>query len=136
MILRMWRSVLILAGCSLFLAGCGAGSSGCTLTENLAVSPASATADHSSASPGNQIHFTAFVSPSAPPGCPIPEWVAQATPVWTNPEPLEISISSAQSVNNGLATCLAATSGPVTLTATIPDPGTTPITKTTTLTCQ
>jgi hypothetical protein len=132
---RMRTTLLLLAGCSVFLAGCGAGSSDCTLTTLLTVGPATATADHAATAPGNQQQFSAYVDPSTQPGCPIPQWVAKASPTWTNPAPLAISISSAQDQTNGLATCLAATTGAVTLTATV-GTGLTAQTKTVALTCK
>jgi hypothetical protein len=131
----MVRTLLVLAGCSVFLAGCGVASPSCTLTDILEVSPSTATANHSAAPPGNQQQFSAVIQPTGPPGCPIPQYVAEAFPVWTNPDPLAISISSAQNQTNGLATCLTATDGAVTLTATVGS-GQSTQTKTVSLTCQ
>jgi hypothetical protein len=133
--LRVKRTLLVLAGCSVFLAGCGAASPDCTLSYVLEVSPATATANHSAAPPGNQQQFRALSQPTAGPGCAIPAYGVEALPVWTNPDPLAISISSAQNQTNGLATCLTATDGAVTLTATV-GTGQTAQTKTVSLTCQ
>jgi hypothetical protein len=131
----MRTPLFLLAGCSLFLTGCGIGSPNCTLTTLLTVGPSTATADHAATAPGNQQQFSAEIAPATQSGCPIPEWVAKALPTWTNPDPLEISISSAQDDTNGLATCLATTNGAVTLTATV-GTGSTAQTKTVSLTCK
>ena len=127
--------LLVLAGCSVFLAGCGAASPICNMTDVLEVSPATATADHSATPPGNQQQFSAVLAPTGPPGCPIPQVVLLVYPTWTNPAPLAISISSAQDKTNGLATCLKATTGAVTLTATT-GTGLTAQSKTVALTCK
>jgi len=37
---------------------------------------------------------------------------------WSNPDPLDVTVSSAADFTNGLATCKNTTAGPVTLTAT------------------
>ena len=91
----------------------------CTLTYTLEVNPAAATADHLAKSPDNQQKFYSESEASAAPGCPLPANMGLASPAWTNPAPLAISISSAKDQTNGLATCLASTTGPVTLTATV-----------------
>ena len=132
---RMRTALLLLAACSVLLAGCGAASPNCTLTYVLSVSPATATADHAATPPGNQQKFYAALEPSAAPGCPVPQNVGIAYPAWTNPAPLAISISSAQDQTNGLATCLKATTGAVTLTATV-GTGLTAQSKTVQLTCK
>ena len=131
----MIRTRLVLVAFSLLLSGCGAQSPNCVLTNVFKVGPLTATADHSAAPPGNQQQFTAGLFPTAAPFCPIPLDVARLTPIWTNPDPLAISISSAQNTTNGLATCLTATTGPVTLSATI-GKGQNVHTKTVTLTCK
>jgi len=110
---------LCLAGA---LSGCAAGAggtSGCTITTTLAVGPASGTADHSAAAPGNQQKFTATeLSSSITPGCAVPAVVPIVYPAWTSSDPIDVTVSSAADSTNGLATCVNATLAPVTLTAT------------------
>jgi len=84
----------------------------------LRVTPATATADHMAAPPGNQVQFSSVEGAGIVAGCPINNVLRLVYPIWTNPEPLDITISSAQDATNGTAVCLSATSGPVTLTAT------------------
>ena len=131
----MSRKLLILAGCSVLLAGCGAASPNCTLSDVLSVFPATATADHAATPPGNQLKFSVGLAPTAAPGCPIPQYIAIAYPAWTNPDPSAISISSAHDQTNGLATCLKATTGASTLTATV-GTGQTAQSKTVSLACK
>jgi hypothetical protein len=116
--------------------GCGAASPNCTLTPELGLSPASATANHAAAAPGNQQKFTAdegFTTAQA--GCGVPQIVALVYPAWTVSDPLDVTISSAQDQTNGLAKCVNATAGPVTLTAT-EGIGPTALQKSVQLTCQ
>jgi len=116
----MKKTLLALTVCSLVPVGCAnPGSVVCNSTGNtFAVSPATATANHSSAAPGNQAQFSSTLTPTYPAGCPVPAIVVAAYPTWTNPDPLDISISSAQNSTNGLAVCSGMTSGAVTLTST------------------
>ncbi len=101
------------------------------------VSPTSATADHTQASPANQVKFQATVAPTASPGCAVPNWIMTAAPTWTNPDPRDISIdSSSDTSTNGVATCLGATNGAVTLTASFTLGTNAPVTQTATLTCN
>jgi hypothetical protein len=115
------KSLLVLAAGCLLLSGCAAvngSGSGCTTSMAFSTEPATATANHSAAPPGNQQKFTAQLSPTAPAGCPIPALSALAYPTWNNPDALDITISSAPDATNGVATCNSSTSGAVTLTAT------------------
>lgn len=107
----------------MLLSGCAAvnssGSTSCTAGFAFNASPATATANHTAAAPGNQQKFNAIISPTvSPAGCPLPAYEVLVSPTWTNPDPLDISISSAQDETNGTATCNSSTSGAVTLTAT------------------
>jgi hypothetical protein len=78
------------------------------------VNPASATADHAAAAPGNQTQF--FVAyKGVPNGCAFSQVVPQAD--WTVSDTTDVSISSAKDGTNGIATCLHATSGAATVTA-------------------
>lgn len=101
------------------------------------VAPASATVNHSAAPPANQVQFIATQAPTAPPGCPVPQWIRRVYPAWSNPDPTDITISSANDSTNGTAICKGATSGAVTLTGTISSAsGSDPITKSVQLTCK
>lgn len=121
------------------LTGCAGGSPNCTPTYSFEVSPLTGTASHSAAAPGNQLKFTGSQLSSYPSGCAEPA-VAAATPLgyyaWTVSDPLDVTISSAQDSTNGLATCVNATAGAVTVTATDVTSPTTTLTKTASLTCQ
>ncbi|HZL29232.1 MAG TPA: hypothetical protein VFC39_22090 [Acidobacteriaceae bacterium] len=115
------RRLVALSGCMLLLAGCGAVPNPgpqCVPTLELRVTPTAATADHMATPPGNQVVFGAVEGDGIVAGCPINNVVRLARPIWTNPDPLDISISSAQDATNGTAVCLSSTSGPVRLTAT------------------
>ncbi len=107
---------------SALLTGCGAAAPGCIGKSYLNISPSLGTADSSAKAPGNQQQFTAavgetFSSPYST--CAVPANEQLVHPVWTNPDPLHISISSADDSTNGLATCKGPTSSPITLTATL-----------------
>jgi len=125
---------------SLLLTGCAVNASTgqqCTNGLAMSISPASATADHAQTAPANQVKFQATVSPTASPGCAVPNWVMTAAPTWTNPDPKNISIDSSSDTSaNGVATCLGTTNGPVTLTASYTMPSEPMVTQTVTLTCK
>lgn len=139
------RTALALTACCccLTLAGCAVNSSSSTCHPNavpvsLSVGPAtgqSATPDHSAAPPGNQVQFTAIVAPDPGPGCPVPQWLLKANAAWTVSDSKEVQISSAADDTNGLATCLAATDGPATVTGVVTYSGFT-LTNTSTITCN
>ena len=133
----MKKTLLALIVCSLVPVGCAdPGSVVCNNTAmTFAVAPATATANHSSAAPGNQVQFKSTLAPTPQAGCPTPTFIAVAYPTWTNPDPLDISISSAQDSTNGTAVCSGMTSGTVTLTATETTPQQTYM-QNVTLTCQ
>jgi hypothetical protein len=139
MVSRMRRTLLALAGCSGLLAGCGAGGTpGCVGTDSVSASPATATADHAAAPPGNEQQFSVVEGESfsnASGICAVPAVVRLVYPVWTSPDPLNITISSANDASNGLAVCKNATAGPVTLTATS-GTGATALTASVQLTCK
>lgn len=84
--------------------GCGGSSSNsCFITA--IVTPASATADHNAASPGNQVQFSTSSTVSG--NCPL---IADTLGTWSTSDPGNTSISGA-----GLATCLSATTTPATI---------------------
>ena len=130
------KQLIALSVCVLFLAGCGAvPAPQCDSSLQLRVTPATAAADHLAAPPGNQVQFSSVEGMGIVAGCPINALLRIARPVWTNPAPLDISISSAQDATNGTAVCLSSTSGPVTLTAT-DSTVTPPLSGQVTLTCN
>jgi len=90
--------------CGLLAAGCGGATpQSCTITANVA--PAVATADHALAAPGNQVQFSAQSSVAG--NCPLsPD--TQGT--WSTSDTINTSINQ-----QGLATCLGATSTPATI---------------------
>ena len=108
---------MLAAGCAA-LTGCAAGSPGANCTGGFAVSvsPASATATAGAMPPGNQVQFVGTARATAPPGCPVPALVQLEYAAWTNPDPKDIQISSANDNSNGVAVCTGPTAGPVTLT--------------------
>ncbi len=122
---------------ALYLCGCGGKpTTNCEISVVIAVSPTSAVANHAASPPGNQVQFIATASPTAPPGCAVPTWIAKAYGTWANPDPIAIQISSANDATNGTAVCKAATNGAVTLTGTFTQLVPAPVTKTVQLTCN
>jgi len=96
---------MLLATSCLLSIGCGGSQRDCTVT-NL-VSPASATADHTSPSPGNVVQFIPIRK--APSGCAIATVMPLGT--WTTSDALNTLID----VNTGKATCIGATPSPATI---------------------
>jgi hypothetical protein len=84
----------------------------------LSVTPNVATTSHSAAFPTNQVQFEGVVRLTAPQGCPVPNVALQDYAAWTNPDPINIQISSANDATNGTAVCKGPTNGAVTLTGT------------------
>jgi hypothetical protein len=130
------RPLLPLALATAGLTGCGVASPACTLTSAFIVEPATATASHSVTAPGNQVQFFSEIAPKpSAANCPVPQYVIAARPAWINPDPLDITISSANDETNCTAVCNSATTGPVTLTASVGTQGTLS-TQTAKFTCQ
>lgn len=111
----------------------GCGSSPCKVTA-ITISPSAATIDHASPAPGNQQTFTAFPNNN---GCAGPggTLVRYTDAVWTSSDPTNAPISNTAGVTYGVATCLNAVNGPVTITATRTNSGQTLVGKAT-LTCN
>jgi hypothetical protein len=118
-----------------FIAGCGGSSTpDCTTAVALGILPSPATADHSAASPGNQVQFLGF--DTLPAGCePLPGPIRPDLK-WTVSDPVNVSIGNTQNVDYGLATCKNATAAAVTVTATGPNSKDATITGTSALTCK
>jgi hypothetical protein len=133
----MGAMLALAIGCGL-LTGCavngGTGQS-CEGGLKLMVSPATGTADHTQAAPGDQVKFASTVAPTAPPGCAVPQWLLLASSTWTSTDAKDIQISSANDATNGLATCVGPTNGAATVTATFTLGGNT-VSGTSSLTCK
>ena len=106
---------------TLVIASCG--NDQCTVI-SMAVDPSAGTADHNALPPGNQQQF--FSDGTMTSNCPAPP---METPVrrglqdvtWTVSDTTNVSISNnTQDGTLGVATCLGATAGPATVTATLP----------------
>jgi hypothetical protein len=145
----MRRSIYLLAvfastTTGVSIVGCAAGNTptDCSGLYVLNVSPTAATADHSATAPGNQVQFQGAYGAfgKAPAGCAISNVVVKEYATWQNPDPLDISISSAIDETNGTAVCTGTTAGPITLTGSFAPnsvpPATTTTVKTVTLTCR
>lgn len=122
------------------LAGCGGRTSvDCTTATALSISPASATADHAAAAPGDQMVFVGFDDLSTrPPACgPVNILQAQRQDLkWTVSDPANVTIGNTLNVDYGKATCVNATAAPVTVTASGLNTKGATITGTSTLSCK
>ena len=102
------------------VASCGGGGP-CTVI-GLNVTPKNSTANHSAASPGNAIQF--FATTVVPSGCVNTANAsdAQSLPrvTWSVSDPVNVSISNTLDGTAGTATCLNATAGAITVTASFP----------------
>lgn len=122
---------LLLAVVSVTAIGCG--SSSCKVTA-ITISPSAATIDHTSPAPGNQQPFSAFPNNN---GCAAPGvFLARYTDAaWSSSDPTNAPISNSAGATYGVATCLNAVNGPITITATRTSSGQTLVGKAT-LTCN
>ena len=91
-----------------FLASCGGYDNSCAITA--AVTPATTTADHNASTPGNQAQFS--IKSAVTGNCPL---VADKIGTWSTSDTVTVTISN-QAPTQGLATCVSATSDPVTIT--------------------
>ena len=114
--------------------GCGSSQQNCNLTA-LSVSPLSATADHATSTPGNQVQF--FAGPITKGQCGAGGCVNCWGQTWTVSDPVDVSISN-NANDSGTATCLGSTNAAVTITATAPvsSKSSQTVTGTATLTCK
>jgi hypothetical protein len=120
--------------CLLFI-GCGGlpQDPSCAITA-IHISPATATADHTAASPGNAQHFDAFET-NASNGCMFQASALQHA-TWTLSDAVNAEIGNQQNVNYGTATCINAAPAPITVTATVPTGNGSNVSATATLTCN
>ena len=106
------------------IGGCGSGGTPqqqqCTVSYPLTVTPLAATLDHMDAATANQIKFRGVAyAVSVPASCPQrTDLGALEYATWSNPDPTDVQISSAYDDSNGVASCVNATAGTVTLTGT------------------
>lgn len=98
------------------------------------VSPGAATVDHAAAPPGNGQQFSAFIA-SEPSGCAF-ALSNLTTVVWSVSDPVNVSISNVQGLTYGVATCKAATTGPVIVTGTLSQTNFPNVSSTASLTCN
>lgn len=131
--MKTWLCSAVCFLFSLLAAGCGGHTTppDCSL-QQITVSPLSATANHLS-SPGNTQQFLAFGMAS--PGCAVIQ--SNLTNVtWSVSDTTNVSISNVHDITFGVATCKAATAGPVTVTASMPSAKGGNIVATASLTCN
>jgi hypothetical protein len=91
------------------LPGCGGTGAADTCSITAVVAPATATADHALAPPGNQAQFSATSTVTG--NCPM---VPDKLGTWSTSDPLNTTISS-PSPMQAVATCVHATSTPATI---------------------
>jgi len=87
----------------------------CAAFPHQTVTPAAAVADHNAAPPGNQAQFT-FPLTQLPAGCAQAQFVV--SPYWVSSDPISAPIGNAPGATDGVATCVGATTVPVTISTT------------------
>ena len=96
---RLWIFEILV----LITAACSVASAECNI--HTAIAPATATADHAAAAPGNEVQFS--LTSTVEGNCPmIPDRIGE----WSTSDPASTMIST-----KGLATCANATPEPVTI---------------------
>jgi len=118
------------------IAALGCGGAGDCGPVGVSVSPNTAAADHSTAPPGNQQKFVAFNSFPVKQGCPAITAAMLNNVTWSTSDPSDVSISNTQGPTYGVATCINAVSGSVTITATQPQQDGGTFTGAASLTCK
>ncbi len=103
-----WFAFVLLVPLAALSASCGSSpNKQCVIST--ATLPQSATADHTLIAPGDQVQFS--LQSSTVGMCPMPP---DFMGVWSTSDPVNTSISN-QAPTQGLATCLNATTAPVTI---------------------
>ena len=117
---RVKQSVplVVLFSFAIFLLSCGNGGVFCFFNSVNVSATASSTADHSAIAPGNQVHFVAFGS-GLTAGC-VAAQSNLMNVTWSVSDAPNVTISNAKDTTFGVATCVNASNGPVTVTATLP----------------
>lgn len=119
---------------SIAVGGCGGSGNNQCFIQSITVSPPSATADHAAASPGNQQQFAAFAS-KVPQDCAVTQ--SNLTNVlWSVSDPVNVDIGATSGPSFGAATCKAATSGAITVKATLNQADFAPVEATASFTCN
>jgi hypothetical protein len=124
---------LSLAFAALTVSCGGSAAPNCALATALNILPSVATGDHSAAPPANQTQFLGF--DQLVPGCP-PTPSFRTDLKWTVSDPVNVTIGNTPGPSYGVATCVNATAGPVTVTASGPNIQGATITGTAALTCK
>lgn len=129
---------ILLAAIAFVAAGCGGGTMNnpdCGVA-SVAVTPATATADHAAAPPGNQVVFQGKLVQKLNPGCPAIT-APQTGFNWATSDPTDVTLIPDQPViGAATAVCKNATPGAVAITATTPNSPTPSPSGTAMLTCQ
>lgn len=100
-----WLSILLIVGA---MTGCSGDSiDPCSITANIV--PASASADHSAAAPGNRVQFSLVSNVQG--SCP---FIADVLGAWSTSDPVHTTVSN-KGPTKGLATCLQTTPTSVTI---------------------
>ncbi len=99
------------------LTGCGDNPTTTCFFGGVNVSPATATADHSAIAPGNSQQFLASGT-NLPSGCAAAAANLRDV-IWSVSDTTNVNISNIQDSTFGVATCVGATAGPATVTATL-----------------
>jgi hypothetical protein len=121
----------------LIVGGVGCGGTAppdCSTAVSLGILPTSGTADHLAAPPGNKVSFLGF--DVLPQGCPPTPGPIRQDLHWTVSDTANVTIGNTVNVDNGVATCVNAAPGTVTVTATGPNRSGTTISGTAALTCH
>jgi hypothetical protein len=128
----------------LWVVGCGGGfffassTDGC-LVVAVSVDPQHAVVNHSALPPGNTVRFSAFQNPP-PNGCFVPTptvVVLNSTQVsWKTSDASVATVSNAPDNTFGKVTCVAASTSPVMVTATMQQANGTVTSSSGTVTCQ
>jgi hypothetical protein len=130
---KNFLALLTLVCCAMSACGGNTTGSQCNVL-SINVSPATATADHIAAPPGNTQHFDAFIG-SVPPGCFfITGNLFEA--VWSVSDTANVSVSNTRDSTRGNATCKGATAGAATVTATFTNGDGSKVSNTSALTCN
>jgi len=111
-------AITVLFVFAIVLVSCGTAGTKCHFSSLNVSASGPTTADHTAVPPGNKVHFSAF-GMSQQSECGSTQ--ANLTNVtWSVSDTANVSISNTQDITFGDATCLKATSGPITVTATLP----------------
>ncbi len=114
---RTYVALIFLIFAAVILLSCGS-TVVCAFHSVNVSGSTSVAVDHSALPPGNQARFTAFGN-DATAGCAFFQSNLMNV-TWTVSDTQNVSISNTKDATYGVATCINATTGPVTVTATLP----------------